>query len=98
MCFYVIYFILLVLSHVHKCHGSTQCSQCNMSPLTKIFIICELGTLSVLLASRPPTQSIPLLMTVHSGVPQTVDNGLCTVVMGGLQRRLGSTDRVDGSS
>lgn len=25
------YFVPLLLTHVHKCHGSTQCSQCNIS-------------------------------------------------------------------
>lgn len=70
-----------MLSHVHKCHGSTQCYT---SPLTEIFVIVELGALSVPLASRPPTSSIPLVMTVRYRVPQTVFNGLLTAVLVGL--------------
>lgn len=102
------FFIPLKLSHVHKCHGSTQRSQCETSPLTEIFVIVELGALSVLLASRPPTSRISLVMTVHSGVPQTVFNRLCTavlllqVVYRGEKKDVIDkedwTDRVDGST
>lgn len=69
-------FIPIVLSHVHKCHGSTQCSQCSQcsrcyrSPLTEAFVIVKLGARFVLLACRPPTSCIPVIMTVHRRVPK----------------------------
>lgn len=49
--------------------------QCLTSPLTEICGKVKLGALSVLLASRP------LVMTVHSGVPQTIFYRLCTAVL-----------------
>lgn len=79
MCFHVFYFILSMLSHVHKCHGSTLCSQCIGAPLTKKFLwililwIRQTFCLSVGWATH--TQSTRVIMTVRSRVPRNVYNG-----------------------
>lgn len=67
-CFYFSCF-LRVLNQIHKCHGSTQCSQSNTSPLNKLFIRSKLGALGVFLARTPPTK-------IHGSTVPGHSNGL----------------------
>lgn len=66
---FILVVFLRVLNQIHKCHGSTQCSQSNTSPLNKLFIRSKLGTLGVFLARRPPTK-------IHGSTVPGHSNGL----------------------
>lgn len=74
---WVCFLFFLALSHVHKCHGSTQCSQCYWSLLTKIFVKVKLDVLTVPLAERPPPVDLLPFMIVNTMVPGLITNELC---------------------